>query len=40
VEIVKKSTGKIVGTSKTKKDAIGSMIHREGAEKRKKRKRK
>lgn len=31
-KIIRTDTGTVVGTSKTKKDAIGSMLHREYAE--------
>lgn len=30
-KIVKTTTGEVVGTSKTRKDAIGSIAHREDA---------
>ena len=39
-KIVRKDTGVVVGTSKTRKDAIGSIAHRMDAEKRKVRRRK
>lgn len=30
-KIIKKDTGEVVGTSKTRKDAVGSVAHREDA---------
>ncbi len=35
-KIVKKETGKVVGSSQTRKKAVGSMMHREDAMKKKK----
>jgi hypothetical protein len=32
-KIIKVDTKQVVGTSKTKKNAVGSIIHRENAEK-------